>query len=81
MFKICDKVVFFNTVTRKLETAEIRSIRVIAKGIAKSEQGENVLEGQVVLYETVNGPTLAETEVWPDADTARAELKKIVEEL
>lgn len=81
MYKICDKVTYFNTVTRKLETVEIRGMKIVATGISKDEKGENVLDGQIVLYETVNGPTLAETEVWPDKETAKAELKKIVDGL
>jgi len=80
-FSICDKVVFFNTVTGKLETAEIKSVRVVPTGISKSDKGENVLDGCAVLYETVNGPTLAESEVFPDKETAKAELKKIVDGL
>lgn len=80
-YSICDEVVFFNTVSGKLETTEIKSIRVVPTGISKNEQGKNVLDGCVVLYDTVNGPTLAESEVFPDKETAKAELLKIVEGL
>ena len=80
-YSITDEVVFFNTVSGKLETAEIKSIRVVPTGISKDKQGKNVLDGCVVLYDTVNGPTLAESEVFPDKETAKAELLKIVEGL
>ena len=81
MYNICDKVVYFNTVTRKLEELEIKGVRVVATGISKDEQGKNVLDGQMVLYETVGGPVLSETEVFPDKETAKTELRKIVEAL
>lgn len=80
-YSITDEVVFFNPMSGKLETAEIKSIRVVPTGISKDKQGKNVLDGCVVLYDTVNGPTLAEREVFLDKETAKAELLKIVEGL
>lgn len=80
-FSICDKVVFLNTATRQLEEAEVESIRVIPTGIRKDVDGNNVLEGHVVLYNTVNGPTLADSEVFADKESARAAWKEIVESL
>ena len=71
-FNICDRVVFLNTATGKFEEAEVRSIRVLATGISKDEGGRNVLDGSMVLYETVDGPTVAECEVFGSADEARA---------
>lgn len=61
-FNICDKVAYFNTAECKVMTAEVKGIRVIPTGISKDENGENKLDGAVVLYETVDGPVLAEQE-------------------
>lgn len=61
-FNICDKVVYFNTAECKVMTAEVKSIRVIPTGISKDENGNNKLDGSVVLYETFDGPVLSEQE-------------------
>lgn len=61
-YNICDKIAYFNTAECKVMTAEVKSIRVLPRGIKKDEAGNNVLEGVVVLYETVDGPVLAEQE-------------------
>lgn len=81
MFKICDKVFYLNTVTRKLEELEIKGVRIAPTGISKDKDGNNVLDGQIVLYETVNGPVLAETEVFADKESAKKAWKEIVEAL
>lgn len=80
-FRITDKVVYLNTVTRKLEELEVKGIRVVATGISKDEDGNNILDGDMVLYETVNGPTLAESEVFADKESAKKAWKEIVERL
>ena len=80
-FKICDKVVYLNTVTRKLEELEVKGIRIVPTGISKDEDGNNVLDGDMVLYETVNGPTLAASEVFADKESAKKAWKEIVESL
>ena len=80
-FEICQKVFYFNTVTRKVEPAEVKGIQVMPTGISKNEKGENVLDGSMVLYQTVEGPTLAETEVYGSREEAVAGLKEIVEAL
>jgi len=61
-YNICDKIAYFNTAECNVMTAEVKSIRVIPTGISKDENGENKLDGAVVLYETVDGPVLAEQE-------------------
>lgn len=71
MYKICDKVVYLNTASGRFESVEIKGIQVVPTGISKDENGENVLDGQVVLYQTVDGPVLAETEVFASEEEAR----------
>lgn len=71
-FNICDKVFFFNTAECRVEKVEIKGIRIIATGISKNESGESVLDGSIVLYETVNGPVLAENECFADERELRA---------
>lgn len=62
-FNICDEVYFLNTASGKIESAEVASIRVIPTGISKDQNGKNVLNGSVVLYETADrGPVLSEVE-------------------
>ena len=61
-YNICDKVAYFNTAECKVITAEVKRVQVLPTGISKDENGGNVLDGVVVLYETVDGPVLAEQE-------------------
>jgi hypothetical protein len=80
MFAICDKVVYLNTATGKFDSAEVKRVQIVPTGISKDEQGNNVLDGSIVLYETLEGPTLAESEVFATEEEARAFWrKKIVE--
>lgn len=75
-FNICDKVAYFNTAECKVMTAEVKSIRVIPTGISKDENGENKLDGAVVLYETMDGPVLAEQECFRTEDECLARYKE-----
>ena len=61
-FGICQKVVYFNTAECKVMTAEVKGVQIVPTGVSKSEQGENVLDGYVVLYQTFEGPVLSESE-------------------
>ena len=70
-FNICDKVVYFNTAEGRVATAEVKAIRVIPTAVSKDADGNNVLESKVVLYETVEGPILTETECFESADACR----------
>lgn len=71
-FKICDKAVYLNTASGKLETVEIKGIQIVPTNISKDEKGNNVLEGYVVLYSPFEGPVLTEDELFPDAASAKA---------
>lgn len=81
MFSICDKVVYLNTATRQFDTAVIKGIQIVPTGISKSEAGEDVLDGSVVLYQTKEGPVLAEAEVFGTVEEAREEWKRIIGEI
>lgn len=63
-FKICDEVWYFNTASRKVEKVVVQGIRVVPTGIATDEAGRERLEGDMTLYQTKDGPVLAETEVF-----------------
>ena len=71
-FQICDKVYYLTTRTRRVDVAEVKGIQVIPTGISKDTDGNNVLDGCVVLYQTVEGPTLAESECFRSAEEAKA---------
>jgi hypothetical protein len=77
-FKICDKAVYLNTANGKFETVEIKGIRIVPTGISKDESGNNVLDDYVILYEPFDGPILAESELFPDKESAKEEwIKRI----
>ena len=71
-YDICSKVFFLNTASAKIERAEVKGVQVIPTGISKSADGENVLDGCVVLYQTVEGPVLAEDECFATEEECRA---------
>ena len=71
-FGILDEVVYLNTATARFERAVVKGIRVVPTGIHKDEGGRDVLDGSVVLYELFDGPVVAQEEVFPDADEAKA---------
>lgn len=81
MFKICDKVFFLNTASGRVEDAEIQGVQIVPTGISKNEKGENVLDGQVVLYKTVSGPVLSETEVFASADECKKYWVSVLESM
>lgn len=80
-FKICDKVYYLNTVTGKIDKAEVKGVQVMPTGISRDVNGESVLDGEIVLYQTIEGPTLAASEVFGSADEAKDEWKKRIAEL
>lgn len=63
-FDICDRVYYLNTAVGKIESAEVKGVQVVPTGISKDVDGGNVLDGQMVLYQTVDGPVLAECELF-----------------
>ncbi len=70
-YSICDEVWYFNTASRRIESVVIKGIQVVPTGISVGEDGKDRLDGDVVLYQTKDGPVLAETEVFSSAEEAR----------
>lgn len=68
-FNICDEVFYLNTASGKFEEVEIKSAKVIPTGMHADENGKNVLDSVIVLYETT-GPVLAETELFRTKEEA-----------
>lgn len=80
-YEPCQAVWYLNTVTRKVEKAEVKRIQIVPTGVSKSESGENVLDGYVVLYETLDGPVLSGAEVFGSEAECLESWKKVFEEL
>lgn len=78
-FGICDKVWYFNTASRKVEKAEVKGIQILPTGISKGENGENRLDGYVVLYSTVEGPVLSAEEAYASEAECKEKVREIVE--
>lgn len=78
-FGICEKVCYFNTAECKVMEAEIKGVQIVPTGISKSEKGENVLDGFVVLYATVEGPMLSEQECFRSEEECVARYKAFFE--
>lgn len=70
-FGICDEVVYLNTATGRIERAEVKGIQVVPTAVSKDSEGRNVLDGKVVLYQTVDGPMLSEEEVFSTESECR----------
>lgn len=77
-FGICDKVWYLNTAEGRYDSAEVRRIQVVPTGVSKDERGENVLDGSVVLYETLEGPVLTGGEVFASEEEARVFWRELV---
>lgn len=71
-FDICGRVFYLNTSSGRIESDEVKGIQIVPTGISKDEAGRNVLDGQMVLYQTVDGMVLAESEVFVSEDECRA---------
>lgn len=80
-FGICDEVVYLNTATARFEKAEVKGVQVVPTGISKDAEGRNVLDGHVVLYQTVEGPVLADGEVFSSEEEALSWWKGRLSEL
>lgn len=70
-FDICEEVYFFNTATCKIEKGEVKGVRVVPTGISHDENGRSKLDSRVVLYELVDGPMLAESELFVSEEECR----------
>lgn len=79
-FGICEKVWYFNTAECKVAMDEVKRVQVIPTGISKSSDGENVLDGYLVLYETMNGPVLTEQECFASEEECRKRYREFFAE-
>lgn len=70
-FDICSEVFFFNTASCKIESGEIKGMRIIPTGISHDEKGKSKLDSHVVLYEIVDGPMLAESELFASEEECK----------
>ena len=80
-FDICDKVVWFNTTTRKMETGVVRGIQVVPTGMHRDESGEDILDSAMVMYQLDSKMTIAETEAFPTEEDAIEALAQAVDAL
>lgn len=70
-FEPCEKVYFYNTAYKTVERTEIKAVQVVPTGISKDEKGENVLDGYDVLYQTVSGGFITESEAFATEEECR----------
>ena len=80
-FNILDKVVWFNTATRKMETGVVRGIQVIPTGMHRDEDGNDILDSAMVMYQLDNKMTIAETEAFPTEEDAIDALAQAIDAL
>lgn len=70
-FSICDDVVFLNTSNGKFEKAVVKGVQVVPTGLSKSADGKDVCDGYAVLYQTMDGAWLSESELFVDEKSAK----------
>lgn len=71
-FDICDEVFYLNTASAKIEKCIVKGIQVVPTAMHQDEEGRKCLDGSIVLYQTEDGPVLAETEVFASENDARS---------
>ena len=71
-YSICDEVFFLNTSACRIEKAKVKGVQIKPTGISKTEEGEDRLDGFVVLYQTFQGPVLTESECFGSEEECRA---------
>ena len=71
-FGLLEKVFYLNTAECKILPAQVKGIRIIPTEVSKDESGADRLDGSVVLYETFDGPVLAERECFASEDECKA---------
>ena len=75
-YGICDEVVYFNTAECSIVKVVVKGIQVVPTGISKDAEGKDVLDGYVVLYQTKDGPVLAESEVFGTEEECREKYRE-----
>lgn len=80
-YNLCDEVYFFNTATCKVDKVEIKSVRIIPTAVSKDENGRNILDSYVVLYETVQNLVLSEPEVFATEEECKSHYLEALNQL
>lgn len=80
-YNICDEVFFLNTSTGRIESAKIKGAQVMPVGISKNEKGEDILDGDVVLYRTFEGVVISESELFASREECKEHWLKVIGEL
>lgn len=80
-YNICDEVYFLNTSTGHIEPVKIKGAQVMPVGISKNEKGEDVLDGDIVLYQTFEGVVISEPELFATREKCKEHWQKILAEL
>lgn len=80
-FGICEKVYFFNSASRKIESGEIQGIRIIGTDIQTNESGEHVCNASEAIYELAGGMRIAGSEAFGSYEDCKAGLAAALEAL
>lgn len=80
-YSLCDELVFFNTTSCKFEKVHVKGIQIVPTGISKDSEGQDVLDGYVVLYQAKEGMVLSEQELFVDERSAKEHYAKVLEAL
>lgn len=80
-FGICEKVYFFNSASRKIESGEVQGIRVIGTDIATDENGEHKCNAFEVIYELTSRLCLTGAETFGSYEECKAGLEAALKEL
>lgn len=76
-FDLLSEVVYFNTAKGMVEKAKVKGVQIVPTGISKDEKGEDVLEGFVVLYQTMEGVMLSEQECFASEGECKEFYRKL----
>lgn len=78
---LCEKVFFFNSASRRIESGEVQGIRVIGTDISTDESGEHVCNAFEVIYELTSRLCITGAEAFGSYDECKAGLEEALKEL
>lgn len=76
-FAICDRVWFFNAAEERVECGVVQGARIIGKDVHADENGADVCDEYVVLYQMKSGMVLTEREVFASEGECREHYAEI----
>lgn len=76
-FDILDKVVWFNTATKKMETGVVRGIQVVPTGMHRDEAGNDILDSAVVMYQLDSKVAISEPEAFSTEEQALEHYREV----